>query len=253
MTTGNKAERSLVRLKASFPYRALRSIYNVRHAATYARFRQRYLRRDSATIADYLRTEEAPKLQIGCGGNSLPGWLNTEYFPARPDLIHLDATGRFRFPDCTFDQVYSEHVIEHLPLSGGLNLLAESCRVLRPGGRIRISTPPMEFLIGLFEQPEAGLNSSYLQWHHDTWLDDAPLRTPAVVINDFVRNWGHLFIYDELTLTEAMRRAGFVELRRFAIEDSGAPDLAAHEYVDRMPPGLLQLSTLTIEGVKPAA
>ena len=240
-------------MKASLPYRALRASYHVRQTASYARFRQRFLRRDSAVIADYLATATTPRLHIGCGENPLPGWLNTEYFPASLSLIHLDATRRFPFADGSFDRVYSEHVIEHLPLAGGVNLLAESCRVLRPGGRIRISTPPMEFLISLFEQPDAGLNPAYLQWHSETWLDRAPLRGPAVVINDFVRNWGHLFIYDEATLRSAMTLAGFTDLQRFPIDDSGSPDLARLENVDRMPAGLLQLHTLTIEGIKPLA
>ena len=238
------------RMKASLPYRALRSIYHFRQTARYARLRQRW-RKDSAAIADYLATASAPALQIGCGDNPLPGWLNTEYFPDRADLVHLDATGRFPFPDASFDRVYSEHVIEHLPLDGGINLLAESCRVLRPGGRIRISTPPLEFLVSLVEQPDAGLNPAYMQWHSDRWLQGAPLRGPAVVINDFVRNWGHLFIYDEPTLRSAMSLAGFTDLKRCSIDESGAPELVGLENVGRMPAGLLQLHTMTIEGVKP--
>lgn len=249
MTANRDQQAPPNRIKASLPYRALRSIYHFRQTAGYARLRQR-MRNDPAVIADYLATASTPGLQIGCGDNPLPNWLNTEYFPDRADLIHLDATGRFPFPDASFDHVYSEHVIEHLPLDGGMNLLAESCRVLRPGGRIRISTPPLEFLIALFEQPDAGLNPAYTQWHNDNWLDGAPLRGPAVVINDFVRNWGHLFIYDEPTLRSAMTLAGFVDLQRCSIDESGAPEMVGLENVGRMPAGLLQACTMTLEGVK---
>ena len=36
----------------------------------------------------------------------------------------------------------------------------------------------------------------YIKWHIDKWIPDTPLSTPAVVVNDFVRNCGHMFVYD---------------------------------------------------------
>jgi len=98
--------------------------------------------KDPPKIASYLAATDSPRLQIGAGSNVLAGWLNTDYFPDRADFIHLDATGRFPFDDSSLDLIFSEHVIEHVPLDGGVNMIAESFRVLKPGGRLRISTPP---------------------------------------------------------------------------------------------------------------
>ena len=40
-------------------------------------------------------------------------------------------------------------MIEHLKYSDGQNMLKESFRVLKPKGKIRISTPDLQFLIDL--------------------------------------------------------------------------------------------------------
>jgi predicted SAM-dependent methyltransferase len=144
-------------------------------------------------------------------------------------------------------------VIEHVPLIGGVNMLAEAFRILRPGGRIRISTPPLEAVMAIWKQPELPEHRAYIQWHFDTWFADAPIHTAAVVANDFVRNWGHQFIYDEPTLRQTMEIAGFANVESYPIMNSGDPRLVGLENVERMPPGLLQLFTMTLEGVKPIA
>jgi hypothetical protein len=80
----------------------------------------------------YLAQSKELKLHIGCGDNVLPGWLNADHFPTTQDIMHLDATRLFLFNDETFDYVFSEHMIEHLPYPDGLKMLAEYHRVLKP-------------------------------------------------------------------------------------------------------------------------
>ena len=102
-----------------------------------------------ALVRDYLRQHGPKKLHLGCGQNAIPGWLNTDYYPRRQDILHLDATKPFPLPAESFDYVFSEHMIEHITYHDGLTMLKESRRVLKPGGRIRISTPDLKFLIEL--------------------------------------------------------------------------------------------------------
>lgn len=55
-----------------------------------------------------------------------------------------DATREIPFPDASFDLVTALDVIEHVDADE--NILRESYRVLRPGGRILITTPAFQWL-----------------------------------------------------------------------------------------------------------
>ena len=94
---------------------------------------------DRKVINEYLHNENEPKLHVGCGGNILPGWLNADYAPSAPFVIHLDATKIFPFGGSTFNYVFSEHMIEHVSYEAGLFIMSEAFRVLKPGGIVRNS------------------------------------------------------------------------------------------------------------------
>lgn len=96
--------------------------------------RRRATRTDMRIVRRYLAEQPGPKLHIGAGPHVRDGWLNTNWRVLAPGSIHLDATRRFPFADGTFDLVHSEHMIEHVPYTGGKAMLAECFRVLR-GGR----------------------------------------------------------------------------------------------------------------------
>ena len=190
------------------------------------------------------------KLQLGCGGTYLEGWLDTDFQPLAGHVLRLDASQPFPFPDSSFDYVYSEHMIEHMPYSGGANMLLESYRVLKPGGRIRITCPDIQFLIDMY-QGKPGIHQEYSEWTCNTVIDHAPFHDPVFTINNYMRAWGHQFIYSKTVLARTMQMAGFADLEEFNISESNDPVLAGLEIASRMKPGYLQLESMTIEAVKP--
>ena len=203
------------------------------------------------SIAKYLRQAATRKLHIGCGSNLLPGWLNTDLFPRDREVVKVDAMSTHPFEDETFDYLFSEHIIEHVPFDKGERMLKEHHRVLKKNGRIRIATPNLKFLFGLLSDPSSEMHASYVKWASNTFIRDVPFPHPTFVINNFVRAWGHQFIYDEAILQLVLERAGFTEVKSCVLQTSDDPELRNLENEQRMPAGFLKLESIILEGTKP--
>src|SRR6516165_6296561 len=52
------------------------------------------------------------KLHIGCGDHPLDGWTNCDLNPCRSDILRMDATRLFPFPDAEFHYVFSEKMTD---------------------------------------------------------------------------------------------------------------------------------------------
>jgi predicted SAM-dependent methyltransferase len=189
------------------------------------------------------------KLNIGAGPNPLPGWINTDLY-ARPDVMSMDATKRFPFDDEIFSHIWTEHMIEHVPQRAGEFMLCECFRVMRPGGRIRVATPDMRFLIGLTHPVLFPLQREYIAWSCHLFAPEKPV-CGETVMEFFRHSWGHQFIYTAGSLWAAMEAAGFVDPVRCELQDSSDPELRNLANDTRMPPRFLALETMTIEAVKP--
>ncbi len=200
----------------------------------------------------YLDSHDVKKLQIGTGKNVLAGWLNSDLRPLSGTVLHLNARCRFPFDDGTFDYVYCEHLIEHLHFRDGVKMLAECHRVLKHGGKLRISTPDLQFLIDLCSPRKSDLQIRYLRWAVDTYLPDAPAIDEAFVINMFMRNWEHRFIYSENAMRIALERTGFGEMRRWPVMQGSDEHMMNLENRDRMPQDFLALESMIYEARKPA-
>jgi predicted SAM-dependent methyltransferase len=199
---------------------------------------------------DYLASHSTCKLHIGCGDHLLEGWLNTDLRPRVPGVLPLDATRPLPFPDGSFDYIFSEHLIEHMPYPQGCKLLAECRRVLKPGGTIRVATLDFAFLAALYNPENTALQQAYLDWSKQRHLPWAPSAEDIYVINNSVRDWGHQFIYDDKAMRHALVAAGFSGLVRCPIMKSRIEDLCGLENEARTPPGLLALETMVFEAIR---
>lgn len=206
---------------------------------------------DKRKISQYLSLHAIKKLHLGCGYHPIAGWLNSDLFPQSKEVIVVNAIKKFPFPSDTFDYIFSEHMIEHLPYQYGQRMLQECYRVIKPGGSIRISTPDLAFLISLYSNSRTHLQDNYIKWATDEFLEDVPAYCDTFVINNFVRDWGHTFIYDEKTLRLALKLAGFSGILRCDLNESEHEELRGLENDYRMPAGFMQLETFTLEATKP--
>ena len=191
-------------------------------------------------------------LHLGAGKHPMPGWFNTDLNEDQAlGIVALDAAKPFPFADGSFPFVFSEHMIEHVPYESGSLMIRECFRVLRPGGRIRIATPDFRFLVDLYLGSSRGIRERYVRWATEKFIPSADSFDPIFVVNNFVRNWGHKFIYDEELLSGLMESSGFTDVCRWKVGESPTPALRTLENVNRMPSGFLELESMVLEAQKP--
>ena len=163
----------------------------------------------------------AEKIHIGCGTAIFDGWVNVD-LRALPgvDMV-LDVRSGLPFSDVEF--VFAEHFIEHLDFDSGLQFLHNCRAVLKGSGVLRLSTPNLDWVWRN-------------QYHHGDWHDDSEAVRDCFWMNKAFRGWGHQFLYNEQTLTETLREAGFGFVESTTYGESRhaeLQDLEHHEqYID---------------------
>jgi predicted SAM-dependent methyltransferase len=161
-------------------------------------------------IAAYLAASEQPRLNLGCGYNTLEGWMNVDLEGGRHGSIYMNATRSWPLPDDTFDAILCEHMIEHLPKELGAQLLVEAFRVLRPGGRIRVVTPDLVAMAKLILDPSRPEFHQYLEFVAK--LHGRAQISGCDALNYMFYCYGHKYIYTVEELKQRFRATGFDEV-----------------------------------------
>lgn len=138
------------------------------------------------------------RLNIGAGSTVIEGFIaidrrfGTEAFP-------------LAYPDNSVAEIRCSHMLEHLSFGDALKALAEWTRVLKPGGRLRISVP------------DFGKISA--TWEHDP-IAPFYLMGGQTDENDF-----HKSVFDEKRLRSYLENAGLTKIQAW---ESSNTDTAAH-------------------------
>lgn len=198
---------------------------------------------------EYFKRNRRTRLHLGSSNHLMEGWLNTDLFPSA-GVMTLDATIQYPFESNSFDLVFSEHMIEHVPHEAALKMLRECYRVLKPGGVIRVVTPDLAKILSVYPSPKDPQSDRYLKWMSSTFTPDAREDIEAHVINAFFRMWGHQFLYDQSTLTNTLTKCGFNKIEKHELGQSNCEDLRNLENVARYPDGLLNYESICLEACK---
>ncbi len=117
-------------------------------------------------------TPASPLLNLGCGGRRHPAWTNVDLVPAGPDVVAADLRRPLPFAAGSFRAVYAAHVLEHLEPVEARRLVAETHRLLEPGGVVRIVVPDLEGIarayLASLERAAAGGHAE-CRWEH-RWM-----------------------------------------------------------------------------------
>jgi hypothetical protein len=118
------------------------------------------------------------------------------------------------------------------------------------GGTLRIATPDVRFLFRLYREDRSALEGEYIAWSSVECLGDKAPHTALGVINNYMRDWGHTFIYDPDTLRQSMEAAGFAKITPKEVGESDNPALGGLEYKARTPTAFYKLETFILEAAK---
>ncbi len=215
------------------------------------------------------KLSESPRacMQYGCGWTAPTGWINfdsspTLRFERLPLIGRLYTKNEARFPatvrygdvvrglplpDGACSAVYASHVLEHLSRSDFEKALAETYRVLCPGGVFRAVVPDLEYYSKVYvkatESGSAEANDDYMR---DTGLGTE--NRPSSLFS-FVKSWlgnsQHLWMWDYPSLAARLKAHGFNQIRRAEFNDSKDPRFKQVESKDRFS------SAVAVEATKP--
>lgn len=151
------------------------------------------------------------RVNVGCGPNDIKrDWWNVDIrgFPGVDEV--MDASQPWRYTNC-LSYVYAEHFLEHLSALEAIRFLTHAGNALRIGGRIRLSTPSLEWvLLSHFARTETDVEKRIKQ---------------TLRINRAFYGWGHKLLYSQELLRCMLEQLGFVDLGFFSYGQSLDPEL----------------------------
>jgi len=178
-------------------------------------------------------------LNLGSGPRGLTSsnWINVDGYKDTNVVYCMDFNSRFPFSDNCFDGIFCEHVLEHFNLENGQRLLRECCRVLRPGGCLRIIVPDGEKIMKAYFNTPSEL------------LERRSVDTSCAMeaVNSYFRQrYEHQIAYDGELLEYQFSLAGFTQVSRVSFGNgkvSGAVIIDDEKYA---------WESLYMEAVKPS-
>ncbi len=175
-------------------------------AGELAWFRTRATRALQARVGGLQRRFVAPPMpanadgsvliHLGCGAVDFAGFINVDG-KALPHVHHVaDVATLPMFETGSADLVYACHVLEHFPQEQQRGVLWEWGRVLKPGGKLRISVPDFDKLVTIYQETGRDVNA---------------IAAPLMGILDGYSP--HCWIFNEQYLHKALMQAGMREVQ----------------------------------------
>lgn len=168
------------------------------------------------------------KLEIG-GLSPREGWIVTNVSATTRN--YLDATVAWPVPEGSVEYVFSDNVIEHIPLAACRALLEQAYRSMQPGGVIRLVTPDIRTHVELYLAGAASVEGEVAQRYREMGLVvEHSIDLIRIPIGSFGHHEG--YVYDFEVLEHELKRAGFHSVLRC---EMGVSDHEALQGLDIRP------------------
>ncbi|MFL6060772.1 MAG: class I SAM-dependent methyltransferase [Marmoricola sp.] len=153
-----------------------------------------------------LNTSPHPlKVEIG-GLTPREGWVVTNVNATTRN--YLDCTSPWPIADGSVQYVFSDNVIEHIPLAAGRAMLEQAYRAMQPGGVIRIVTPDIRKHVELYLAGPSSVEGDVAKEYREMGLVvEHSIDLIRIPIGSFGHHEG--YVYDFEVLEHELKRAGF--------------------------------------------
>jgi hypothetical protein len=145
---------------------------------------------------------------------------NSQRFPRK--VRYGDIRKGLPFKPNSVRGVYASHILEHLSLSDFKLALRNTFEMLEPGGLFRLIVPDLQARAERYvEEVRSGAseaNSGFMRAAH-LGLEDQP-RSVIGRLRLVLGGSAHLWMWDEPSMREQLRLAGFTNIRRCDFGDS---------------------------------
>jgi len=155
---------------------------------------------------------EPRSLNIGCGWDKKPGFVNVDLNSFHDPDVVADACDLSMFESGSFDYILAQDILEHMERSKTVVALTEWSRLLSPTGCIDIRVPSLFGMFELLAKPE------------NQPADKAETIVHLMYGTQAYNGDYHLAGFTAELLVEYLKRAGLV-VRRAAIHDEWLFDL----------------------------
>lgn len=173
----------------------------------------------------WLNFDSSPRLRFERmpGVGLLAGTLGKRLFPQ--NVIFGEIVGGLPIQDATVDGVYASHVLEHLGRKDAERALANTFRMLKPGGVFRMIVPDLHWrAVRYVRDRERGEVAAADDFIGRTGLgENERPRGTFGMLRYALGNSGHRWLYDAELMSALLAEAGFVNIRRCTFGDSGDP------------------------------
>ena len=172
-----------------------------------------------------LRNERDLYVNVGCGPQVLPGFLNLDLRAATPGIVEWDSRRSLPLAGEAARGIRAEQFVEHLETREELPAFLRDChRALAPGGVLRVIVPDAKRYLEAYCRGDL---SGYRELEvPDPFPEDLPTRMD--VINHVFHQWHeHRWAYDFETLAHRLTAAGFAKIECSRYLHSRDPKLAS--------------------------
>src|SRR4051812_25596152 len=169
------------------------------------------------------------RLNWGCGGHTLPGWINSDNKEAADIELSCDIRDGLPLTDGSMDYVVSIHALPEVPYDQLLPVLGELRRVLATGGVLRLALP--DLLKGV---------RAYERGDRDYFLvpDEDARSLGAKLVTQLIWYGYSRTLFTAEFIEEMLRKAGFERVEHCAFRQTSGPYPEIVELDNREPESL---------------